>query len=291
MLTAFAAIACQPAPDAADGLVASPWVYEEDTASAPPLPADALATTLREVVDALVAIDPHDVYDSWDEAALAYDAACPARGSHNGQPLFEGDCTATSGAAFYGYELVNRIFGFWIAFPDVDGFQNEFSWMTGNSRMELPDGRVLTVGGDALWSDRIDADGHAAQTLYLYGSFGWTRGTDTPGWMDEPLEVELHMDAVDRGDGGREVRWRGGVTGLSGAVSAFRMEDLALRDVACPTEPSGSLAFLGRDGHWYAVVFDAVCDGCARVLGPHVDAQVCADWAPVLGWEVSPWAG
>ena len=297
MLALLTVLACHDASDAAGGLTATPWHYAEDSAAWVGLSGEELASTLGEVVAALVRIDPHHVYDAWDEAGASLDEACPVRGDHNGQPLFEGDCTAANGTAFYGYELVNRIFGFWVDFPGVDGFQHEFSWMTGNSRVELADGRVVVFGGDALWSSRQDEAGYEARTLYLYGSFHWDRPSAAPGWMDEALEVELHLEASDLPDGTRSVAWNGGVTGLGGAVAAFRMEDLALRPArvgnvvgpACTTEPEGSLSLLGRDGHWYAVVFDEACDGCARVVGEGADARVCADWTAALGWEDSPW--
>ncbi len=297
MLSVLAVLACHAAPDAGPEPVATPWHYEEDPSAVVPLSGTELAGAPDAIMATLTGVDPHDVYDAWTEIGDAFDAECPVRGDHNGQPLFEGDCTAASGAAFYGYQLVNRIFGFWVEFPGIDGFQHEYSWMTGNSRAELADGRVVTFGGDALWSSRQDGDGYEARTLYLYGNFAWERLTEAPAWMDARLEVELHLEAADLPDGTRAVAWNGGVTGLSGVVTAFRMEDLALRDArvddvvapACTLEPTGALSFLGRDGRWYAVVFDEICDGCTRVTGAGVEQTVCADWSPVLGWGDSPW--
>ena len=268
----------------------TPWAYAEPAGETAPLDAAALAASVPGVVDALLRIDPLRTHEAFLSALGAFDAVCPVAGDHNGQMYREGDCTAGSGARFYGYELQTQLSDLQLDFPGVSGFQHAFSWMTGNSRLDLPDGTSLVFGGDSLVSDRTDEAGDPRYSVYLWGSFrrdGAAAGND---WLDEDLGVEVLLES----SGPREARvvtWDGGVTGLADDIVAFRLDDLTFdTGSGCASPTSGGLALYGRDARWVDVVFDASCDGCADLVrNGEVVTRACADWSRLATWTTSPW--
>lgn len=275
--------------DAAAPQHVTPWVYDEPPGATEALSPEVLAASLSIVVSTLQRVDPGLTHAAYLDALGSFDATCPAERDHNGQRLREGTCTAASGATYYGYELQTRLNDMYVDFPGASGFQNDFQWMTGNSRLELPDGTALVFGGGSLVSDRTD-DAHVPRfSVYLWGAFRREGAAQAADWLDEDLGVEVMLEASGR-QGGRVVTWDGGITGLAGDLVAFRLDDLTRDTSASCATPSGGLALYGRDGRWVDVVFDARCDGCADLIRDGVVVtRACADWSPLFDWTRSPW--
>ncbi len=275
--------------DGAAPVRVTPWVYAEPPGDTEGLAPEALAASLPAVVQTLLRVDPGLTHAAYLDALGSFDATCPAESDHNGQRLREGTCTAASGARYYGFELQTRLDDVYVDFPGASGFQNEFQWMTGNSRLEQPDGTALVLGGGSLVSDRTDDADVPRFSVYLVGAFRREGAAQVTDWLDEDLGVEVVLEASGpRGD--RVVTWDGGITGLAGDLVAFRLDDLTRAASSTCASPSGGLALYGRDGRWVDVVFDAGCDGCADLVREGVVVtRACADWSPLFDWARSPW--
>jgi hypothetical protein len=280
-------LACTDVP--ADTPQVTPWVYEEPTEGTEALSPEVLAAALPVVVGALRRVDPGLTHAAYLDALGSFDTTCPTESDHNGQRLREGTCTAASGARYYGYELHTHLRDMYVDFPGASGFQNDFQWMTGNSRLELPDGTAVVLGGGSLVSDRTDDANVPRFSVYLWGAFRREGAAQVTDWLDEDLGVEVMLEASGP-LGGRVVTWDGGITGLAGDIVAFRLDDLARDTTSSCASPTGGLALYGRDGRWVDVDFGDTCDGCADIVRDgSVVTRACADWSPLFDWTRSPW--
>jgi hypothetical protein len=113
---------------------------------------------------------------------------------------------------------------------------------------------------------------------------------------------------VDDGDhygGAYSVYWNASVSGLTGELSAVRLNNIYMYSEnlgsMCGIEPSGSIAVRDYAGNWYEAEFDGPkyygagtfppdCDSCGRVYWRgELLGTVCPDFGLLVDWEERPW--
>lgn len=304
LLLSWIAAGCTAEPEDTGPVVVTPWVYEEEPeAGADPLDAAGLEAALGDVVDVLRRFDPSLPLPTYRAAEAAFgEDECPTRSSYASQEYAEGDCVAANGAAFYGYQLSHQITDAIFGCGADQCYTRDYRWMTGVSHLEVPDGTVTTAMGDSYYRDYDDVYGDPTLSGYVWGDFQRV-GPDHPAgasdWLAAGWGVQFYLTHVTR-PRGRTMVWDGGVSRLAGTISAFWTEGwtLSTEEGACSLEPSGELHLYGADRRWYDVAGHGsgvsgagdACDGCLDVSGEEGElGSICADWAPLLEWEVTPW--
>ncbi len=269
-------LACVPDPAPADSVRQSPdvlsWTWS-DTAGAGEagLSSAVLASELTAAIADVPGFDPLLVMATHESLYAYADANCPAfAGDDPGRAYWEDDCTATTGASFFGWVTWNW---FHNVRDEAGNLCADDAFYYGFIRVIDPDGVQFDGYGSVSYRGCTETDGTRTVAAALEGDFqldgaGSFLGTLQPVslfWTarDGPSEHALVLD--------------GALSGRTGAVAAVRFDALTLTT----GEPTGVVTVWDQDGHAYPLTFDGDGDGCA--------GEVCVDWSPLIDWSGRPW--
>jgi hypothetical protein len=243
------------------------------------------------------------LWATYAEALDATDDSCPAftynvRYSYGSEHAWSDSCTTDDGTTFSGSAI-----GFSYGEYTSGLFNYNFRLNLSSSfTVTRPDGSVLLMSGEVS-TYRYSTTNTETSSSNLNGEFSLDGAEQSGTWLDQGLLLELSMNAED-GIATRKVIMEGALVGMTGTVTASSYEELFFQagsDVACPTEPYGTISIRDAAGNWYDVRFHgetpagdlddpSLCDGCGDILYRGVTiGTACPDLDPYLNWEGSPW--
>lgn len=281
----LAMLAC--APSAAT--LPTVWSYDERQEAPAPFSLDDLSAGVGEVVDALVAADPREVFSAFDEGWARGDEACPEVYLHNAQPVVSGDCTAASGTTYLGFALINELEGIDLDYDGARNYHERLQWTTGLLRIVGDDGWTMEVLGDDLHRVYLTDDGARVIDVYLWGDFYAEGNAWGDGWLGRNMGVQMYFEGEIRSERTTST-WDARIARLDGTVEAAVVA--LTGDDGCAVEGAGTVQVEDGEGRWYEVLFEgaADCDGCGDAsLDGEALGELCVDQSPLFGWEESPW--
>lgn len=269
-------LACTP-PPADSGVPEAteviPWDWSDTgTTDGGALPAAVLAAELDAAIADVPRFDPLLVMITYDSLFAYADASCPPMDPGDpGRRYWEADCTAASGASFFGWVT-------WNWFRNVLDEQGNVcaddAFYFGFVRISDPTGARFDGYGTVYYRGCVEADGTRVVDAYLEGDFQFEGASGT--FLATLQPVSLFWTARD-GPAGRSLALDGALSGRTGDVAAVRFEDLALTT----GEPAGRVTLWDQAGRATVLDFDGNGDGCA--------GEVCVDWSPLTDWAERPW--
>lgn len=250
-------------------------------------PAAALALSdvqqaLTEGVQALVTVDPRELYRAVDEAMQAETAGCP--GSYEAVGVTRGwanDCTTPGGWGFSGRSQFA-----WLSPVRVedDTFQRYGEFIT-TATLTDPDGATLAIegyGDHREWTEGLET--HSSS--WLFGTFRHQGTWLSEPWLDDGASLSITLYRVDQ-PGQVRVELEGGLSRssvLPPAIAGVSTEGLALQTEGADCRTEGAVHLQGRDGA--RVVIDLTgdtCEACGRAQQGETDlGEVCVDLQVLL---------
>ncbi|MEE2750960.1 MAG: hypothetical protein VX519_05990 [Myxococcota bacterium] len=288
----------------------TPYVLEVDEPEAS-LSLEQIGEGIENGISLLLQLDPTPLHDAYESIVMANeDEDCPnyvERLDDAGRYDYWNDhCETASGVRFQGWGQRKRYPESW----DGDHYMLDDGYINGEFEVLLADGTLIDFSGRSDFYEKEESDQDLVFDLRTYGSFKVLDGQNSGTWLQQELAVDIDLRAYEREEsrgGGRYYDLEGGISGMSGVVSAFHAESFYLHNEAygshCELEPYGRVSVRDEAGQWYHVEFDGPayngawsytpdCDGCGMVwyrgepLG-----QACASFDALLVWNngVRPW--
>jgi len=294
---------------------------EEDEEYVHNAPEPEVAFTLNEISEAMEeailivrGIDPGKFHMSYGDVEALGDENCPEYDEEYfedyGRYRWRDACSLPSGASFagnattYDYGIYTDESQYW----EYGGH----AYFSGSARMNDDRGNTLVGAGSSNYYERYRRstnDGTFYQSMS--GNFRYVGSEFDTSWLSEDLNVSvyhssnMYVDDADHYGGAYSVYWNASISGIVGAVSAVRLDDVYMYSEnlgsMCGIEPSGTFAVRDSEGNWYEAEFDGPkyygagafppdCDSCGRVYWRgELLGTVCPDFGLLVDWEIRPW--
>ena len=267
------ACARPPADAAVISTEVAAWSWTDTGATgAATLGSDVLSAELSAAIADVPRFDPLLVMVTHEGLYAYAEVECPALvpGSP-GRQYWEDDCTATTGATFFGWVTWNW---FRNVRDEAGRLCADDAFYYGFVRITDPDALRFDGYGTVSYRGCEEADGTRLVDASLEGDFHFDGAGET--FLGAWQPVSLFWTARE-GPSGHELLLDGTISGRAGPLAAVRFEGLTLTT----GEPAGRVTGWDQDGHAYPIDFDGDGDGCA--------GEVCVDWSPLTDWTVRPW--
>jgi hypothetical protein len=272
-------------------------LYDDTTSGAPNLDADAVSAGTQAVLDRVLTFNANPLGISYDEMMALADATCPPiDGSSAGLRSWETNCTSEIGGEFAGF--VNDYSS--VSPVTVRRFRAE-------ATVTAPDGRRLTMAGDAEVQHQVQATGETRRSA-VSGVMYYDGPAADGTWLSQGVELSLDYDLNTTAEGAMVIlSLDGAVSGLEGEMSAVSFSDVEFdfaEGSACALEPAGTVAVRDAEGVWADLVFDAdyddesgltiddpgLCDGCGTLWYDGVElGQSCVDLSGLHASVADSW--
>jgi len=259
-------------------------------------------------------VDPAKVHNSYEAVEADGNDDCP----NYDEEYFEDNevyhwrdsCAVSSGGSFSGYAYSYDYGDHWNENETIhyDGR----AYFRGSARVIDGRGNTFVGAGNSSYWERSSV---WTDDMTFYQNMSGNFRFDSPNyygtWLGEDLNVSIYHYSdkyVDDGDhygGAYSVYWNASVSGLTGELSAVRLNNIYMYSEnlgsMCGIEPSGSIAVRDYAGNWYEAEFDGPkyygagtfppdCDSCGRVYWRgELLGTVCPDFGLLVDWEERPW--
>jgi hypothetical protein len=285
----------------------TPYVVDdEENAQQPDLDGAAVEQAISDTTPTLFLLGAARLQDVLNAYLMLGDENCPggeAYANAEGESrAFFAECTAASGASFYGDLFYNQ----YVDRPGEDGSTNTgFELYAGGLRIETPAAGTLTLSGYHGM-----ARGQAPTYFSAYTVSSGTVQTDSSLaeghlWLTGQVRGELTAFGYGDENGIRVFGMEGAVAvNQTDGVSAISFEGVNGPNFGpCSDEPHGIISVREEGGVWHDVIFDGpaegeepdpdLCDGCGtRYVGGEEVGETCLGsdvMTQLTDWDQSPW--
>ena len=272
-----------------------PYVVPPDEPQTPDLNDAAVAAGIEEALDVLFTFDLTPIEVGYAAIMAEAEDGCPTWAIGDGNQYWTASCTTSGGARFDGYGAVID----YAEFEADDGLTYTGHLFNSVSSVTTAAGETFTGGGIAYAIHGTDGAGYEVTSFGTSSDFDWTGPDAADSWLRADAELDFEATQVT-GEGFQLFVVDGTIASLS-AVQAVVFSDLVAvdhlgRPEGCVREPSGAVAVLTNDGHWFDLAFEGIepdgeldptvgCDGCATAwFRGHPLGEVCMDADAAYAW-------
>ncbi len=295
----------------ADPAGPTPWdpdAYLDDPGASAAFDPVAFEAGLTVGIAAMMSVTPDPVIDAYDAAMDEQEAYCPAWYEVDGNTFWYSSCTTSGGTWYsgYGFDTVYEN-----AAIDESGNLWDLRAISGAATVRTAAGHAFHLGGSVQRGASTGEDGWELRVNAVQGSFASDDPAAADTWLGAGVAPYHYIyAAANPGVGRTGARYlfaQSTLGNLDASGLAISTPSLLIGTESigwpCEAEASGSIALRMADGAWFELVFDVVetasggwrmdgdCDGCGDVLDANgeIVGTACADLAPLLDWEESPW--